>query len=406
MNSTVVLNPTSKPSDTPNLNTGALWYHQSEDLIYGQFEGQSSDTDYDSSPEPPPLSLWSFKPDGSGSGEWSSTIAKGSPALRNIDRPERALSASGSSDAWVLGGQDLDNNLLPGMTQFDMVGKTFSNNTAKAAGGVRRDGNLVYVPVFGPSGIYLALSGRDEGGHPIEFDTIPVFDPSTKTWYNQTSTGNKPAGRVSACAAGIASTNNTYEIFVYNGNDGNLGTDAVPFDTISVLTLPAFQWLTVPYNPQKPRHGHTCHAVGGSQILVVGGADSNGKTVLGDYNEIYLASMATPDPNEQGLAVFDLNGLNWQDHYSASAPPYEQSAAVKSYYAQYGQLVSTLCASILWLIVLLDHMLPALLQGLPNYWQQPISRVRTALKTIELRQADHFSYSCCNICKGEYYCDT
>ena len=401
MNATVVLNPTTKPSGTPNLNSGALWYHQSEGVIYGQFEGQSSDPDYDSNPEPPPLSLWSFKPDGSGSGEWSSTIAKGSPALKNIERPGRALSASGSSNAWTLGGQDSDDNLLPGMIEFDMVNKTFTNNTAKAVGGVLRDGNFLYVPVFGPSGIYLALAGRDEGGNPISYDTVPVFDPSTQTWYNQTTTGNKPAARVNACAAGIASTNNTYEIFVYNGNNGNLGTQAVPFDTISILTLPAFQWITVPYNPQNPRYGHTCHAVGGSQILLVGGADANGKTVVGDYNDIYLAAMSTPDPNEQGLAVFDLNGLKWQDGYSASAPPYEQSGPIKDYYAQNGQSVFALRASTHWLIVLLDRTLLDSLQGLLNCWQQPTSLVRPPLEMGWLCYADK-SHSCCNKCKDQY----
>ena len=199
INATAVLKPTTKPSDTPNLSNGALWYHQSEDVIYGQFEGIASDPDYDNNTRPPPLSLWLFKPDGSGSGQWSSTIDKG--ALSNIDRPGDALSASGSSSAWTLGGHDYDGNLLPGMIQFDMDDQAFSNISAKAVGGVRREGDLHYVPVFGPSGIYLALSGRDEGGYAIDFDIIPVFDPLTRSWYNQTTTGDRPAARVNTYAA-------------------------------------------------------------------------------------------------------------------------------------------------------------------------------------------------------------
>ena len=120
--------------------------------------------------------------------------------------------------------------------------------------------------------------------------------------------------------------------FVYAGFDGNLGSRAIQYDTISVLTLPAFHWITVPYNPQNPRHGHSCNPVGGSQIISIGGVDSNSLVTTG--NIIPSTFNSTPDPFAQGLAVFDMTALRFLDQYTADAPPYEQSEEVKQFYAQ------------------------------------------------------------------------
>ena len=132
---------------------------------------------------------------------------------------------------------------------------------------------------------------------------------------------------------------------MYGGSDGHLGTEAVPYDTISILTLPAFRWVSVSYNPQNPRIGHTCHAVGGAQIAVIGGADANCKQVLGNYADIGRSTFASPDPFSQGLAIFDMHELQFISGYTAKgAAVYEQSDEVKEVYAGqtngYGNLAS------------------------------------------------------------------
>lgn len=106
----------------------------------------------------------------------------------------------------------------------------------------------------------------------------------------------------------------------------------VQYDTINILTLPAFHWISVPYNPQNPRHALSCNAVGGSQILTIGGVDSNAKI---DTETLYQVSESSfPDPFAQGLAVFDITTLAFSDHFTAEAPPYEQSDVVKQFYSQ------------------------------------------------------------------------
>ena len=120
--------------------------------------------------------------------------------------------------------------------------------------------------------------------------------------------------------------------FVYAGWDTVFGGAAIQFDTINILTLPVFHWLSVAYNPSNSRHAHSCNAVGGSQILVIGGLDTNPKIVsgLGTYQSIFNS---TPDPFTQGLAVFDMASLTFQKQYTAKSFPYEQSALVKRYYS-------------------------------------------------------------------------
>ena len=110
---------------------------------------------------------------------------------------------------------------------------------------------------------------------------------------------------------------------------------AVQYDTINILTLPAFHWISVPYNPQNPRHGLSCNAVGGSQILTIGGVDSDAKVDFGTLYQVHESTFdSSPDPFAQGLAVFDMTTLAFSDHFTAGAPPYEQSDVVKQFYSQ------------------------------------------------------------------------
>ena len=123
--------------------------------------------------------------------------------------------------------------------------------------------------------------------------------------------------------------------FVYAGWSGILGSIAIQYDTINILTLPAFHWIEVPYDPQNPRHGHSCNAVGGSQIISIGGVDSNSNVTGGDYPDLTKSTFNTaPDPFAQGLAIFDMTTLSFAKQYTAMAPPYEQSALVKQVYAE------------------------------------------------------------------------
>lgn len=136
----------------------------------------------------------------------------------------------GSGNAYVLGGiensesslstANLQGNVpLPGLVNFNMTTETFSNSTASgySFNGTAEKGSLHYVPSFGPDGLCIVMGG-DDFWHPHfdslkDLETITIFDPSSKKWFNQTTTGNVPQARKEFCLAGIESNNATYEMY-------------------------------------------------------------------------------------------------------------------------------------------------------------------------------------------------
>lgn len=68
----------------------------------------------------------------------------------------------------------------------------------------------------------------------------------------------------------------------------------------------------MPNNPQNPRIGLTCNAVGGSQILTIGGRDGNPKVVDSTHIVNIQSTYGIQDPNAQGLAIFDMTNLTFR----------------------------------------------------------------------------------------------
>lgn len=220
-NATVAIHTTTKPDGAPNLNGASLWYHESENLIYSGFTGWNSS--FGNDPDLPPLSLWTFQPDGNGSGAWNEVSDAEAPQWSvSFTRPVEPLMAFDSNSAWLVGGITsgwipiqyvTSETLIPGMVQYDMASRSFINSSVEccnATGSIYR-GALHYVPSFGPAGIFIAMGGFN--GHVlIDFGTVSVFDPAKHAWWNQTTTGSQPSPRQEFCTAGINSTNGTYEM--------------------------------------------------------------------------------------------------------------------------------------------------------------------------------------------------
>ncbi|KAL8933432.1 MAG: hypothetical protein Q9216_006367, partial [Gyalolechia sp. 2 TL-2023] len=296
-------------------------------------------------PSPLPLSLWSFKPDGTGSGTWNEEIPPNDSRLNGLKRCDDGYVGSGGNAALVLGGvvsdmtdpQTSDVYDIPGLVKFNMTTQEFTNSSATAftLNGTGRAGQMHYVPSFGPQGIFLIMGGLFPSNEALfSLESISVYEAGTNQLYNQTATGNFPEGRVGFCLAGINSTEGSYEVFLYGGTNNHLGPDAVPYDEIFLLTLPAFHWIKVDYPPQFPRGGHSCNAVGGSQIISVGGYDANPEIFVNAlYDDVALSQLnSSADPLTQGLGIFDMTTLAWIDHFTANAAPYTQSDMVREYY--------------------------------------------------------------------------
>ena len=102
-------------------------------------------------------------------------------------------------------------------------------------------------------------------------------------------------------------------------------TEFTAYDSIHILSLPAFAWFRAPYPPTQSRHKHTCE-VFGSQMLSIGGYSTT------DNNLGYLST----DRFRQGLGIFDLTALQWKSSYDASAATYRTPDVVKAWYRENG----------------------------------------------------------------------
>jgi hypothetical protein len=48
---------------------------------------------------------------------------------------------------------------------------------------------------------------------PVSFSNITMFDPSSKEWYYQQTSGVSPDPRVDFCSVGVQGPNNTYDMY-------------------------------------------------------------------------------------------------------------------------------------------------------------------------------------------------
>jgi hypothetical protein len=226
---------------------------------------------------------------------------------------------------------------ISGLITFDFASNKLSNNsvTEISNGGVNQMGGMHFVPNFGPQGILVTFAGDQVGKKQPGFDslldssTVQIYDPATGTWYEQTTSGNVPEARKEFCMAGAASSNNTYEILIYAGWNGNLGPVAIPFDEVYVLSLPSFNWFKANYLAEDPRHALTCEHIGGGQIVTIGGVN----TTQNGPDDLYKDVFNTADQFTQGLSVFDLNTMTWSKSYYSKQTVYSPAASIQQYYA-------------------------------------------------------------------------
>lgn len=281
---------------------------------------------------------WKLTTDGQGGGKWSKELPN-NPTLFNagLIRSEDGAVVSTPSAAFWIGGlatpgtHDIAvRQPIPGMVSFNFTTKSWKNETAPAFAppyGTVYKGSAQYIPKFGPNGLVMVLGGTNWALDPAEtqpsawmdFQNLTFFDPVTKDWHWQGTTGDAPTSREDFCVVGAEGKDGTYEIFVFGG----VGDKEEAFDDVFILTLPGFAWTTVPYEPTNRRNLHTCVVAGRRQMLVVGGLDRK-----------HFANEPTRDPWPQGLGLFDMTDLVWKTDYDAGAAGYETPQRVKDWYTK------------------------------------------------------------------------
>lgn len=340
----------TKPRLAPNLRAGGIWADDQNQVLYTGFAGiPSAFGDHPSATS----GLWSFTPDGAGDGTWTNLNSTAdSFFVRNI-RPFGGLAASGGGKGYYLGGfqgnntvtgNDVPLNHISGLLTYDFQTKKLANTSVVgiSTGGVVQIGRMMYVPHFGTGGILVSVGGDQVGKVTSGVDallpmsTVQVFDTASGRWYEQTTSGIVPESRKEFCIAGAVSDNRTFDILVYAGWGGSLGSVAVSFDEAFILSLPAFRWFKADYTPLHPRHGLSCEHLGGGQVLTIGGLD----TTQVNETSLYEGPFNTQDPFRDGLNVFDLGAMAFRTNYSARQKTYTMNPDIQSYYNNQYEIIS------------------------------------------------------------------
>ncbi|KAL2264435.1 hypothetical protein VTK26DRAFT_3322 [Humicola hyalothermophila] len=357
-NASVTLHSSSKPAGVPNLKDGGVWADRRHDVLYIGFAGSTPSF---GSPAPPPRGLWSFTPDKTGTGFWENLNRTADDRFLGYPRPPKGYATSGHGYGFFIGiggspgspaSPTLPLSRLPtapaslgdligggkqhfgGLMTYHFSDKQLTVNlNAFIDGSIQEPGSphgLEYVSHWGDRGILVSVGSQNQDltddNSLASFDKVLVYDIANQRWFQQETSGDIPQPRRDFCIAGAPSNNRTYDMLVYGGWDGRAGSTAVPFDSVYVLTLPGFFWVKAEYPPASPRRGLTCNAVGGSQILTIGGVDATQQD--GDAK----AGFDTRDPFTQGLAIFDLSTLEWKPSYKAKQSLQPPAAPIQAYY--------------------------------------------------------------------------
>jgi hypothetical protein len=229
----------------PVLNDEGLWPDPSGETFYAYGGGVSYVYDGGGDealpvweiPEPPENQLWQFTPSTDGaSGQWSEVSVSPSSNYTTLVRTVSSSYGYGGGFGFSIGGQqnagtdslyadNLATISAPGMVMYDISAQEWYNISTKAISFYETaiTGTTHYVPSFGSAGLLFLLGGEAVSGRvvlypdtlphsPFSFEEIYMFDPSTRQWLSQTTTGDRPSGVNYLCATGLQGDDNTYEV--------------------------------------------------------------------------------------------------------------------------------------------------------------------------------------------------
>lgn len=176
--------------------------------------------------------LWKFEPDQFGGGQWIISEPADEQEFKSIKRNVHATSASCGNKAFFLGGYAsnlTDYNIegeekvpTPGLVTYDMETRRWTNESAPSIDGLDTyyRGGAVCLPDHSEEGLVLYFGGEAGGReayvnppeHFVTFENITVYDPATKEWHSQTTTGSPPTRRSRFCSVSVQSSANTTEM--------------------------------------------------------------------------------------------------------------------------------------------------------------------------------------------------
>ena len=216
-NTSVPYTLVNKTGTAPNLNNERLWPANDNKSCYVFGGAQSYTLDVYS---PPNIDLWYFTLTSTGRGSW----AQFHPAdLGGLTRPDLAAATTLDNTGFIIGGHmdshssqasldDTGYETIPGIVSYNITSAVFSNDSAPAN---VTNVFLASVTNFGPSGLLISAGhGEYSPTEPASITNVTIYEPLGKTWHTQSTNGNPPAIRDSACTVGIPGDNGTFEMSV------------------------------------------------------------------------------------------------------------------------------------------------------------------------------------------------
>ena len=211
--------------DAPIFDFEALWSDTSGQSFY-TFAGETA---YNA--RPPEDELWRFTSDGSGGGSWAQQTPDAS--FSNIRRPSLGITTTSNDTAFYIDGY-LDfrsdnfttdtsgtHYYLNGVVSFNTSSGVWTNSSADPIhdSGPAIFGAAEFMPNFGTKGLLALLGGQQTiswtaVGGLVGMDNITLYDPATKLWYSQTTSGSggSPPAMQRFCTVGAQGQNGTFEM--------------------------------------------------------------------------------------------------------------------------------------------------------------------------------------------------
>ncbi|KAK9771907.1 putative Peptidase A1 domain-containing protein [Seiridium cardinale] len=207
-----------------------------------------------------------------------------------LDAPERP--------SWGASAEAPEHGLafyLNGLRNNMSSATTYSSNVAPSnlGGLVVLDLNDLTVP---PLIIDSAFNMGEVDIFNVEAATQSNSSSSNIDWASQKTQGDVPDPRVDFCTTIVAAPDNSsFNIYMYGGWDP---TQNQALDEI---------WV---YEGTLPRFGHTCHLVGGRQMITIGGTNLTNYPTNCDWEWM-------------SVAILDLTEMAWGSIYDSNKAPYQ-----------------------------------------------------------------------------------
>ena len=209
-------------SGPPEVSGGALWVDQDVHRAYtwgGSVQSNIPDQGSD---------VWQMDTDGNGRASWKMSWSRNS-GIENLQRVYDGSSTvcnrvgyyfNGIADSSNDSNQTSHFNYFPGLVTYDMDSSQWTNESSDALGYTSYGGKAVCVPQLSKKGLLLFLGGvrHTPSGENTKtywpLNNITLYNPATKEWYWQNTSGTAPTAREGFCSIGVQGPNQTFEMYV------------------------------------------------------------------------------------------------------------------------------------------------------------------------------------------------